>query len=297
VILAVCLNLALDITYRVPSLRVGATTRVEDTYERAGGKAVNAARVLHALGHDVVVLGFAGGRVGDAVVEELDRAGLAHDLVPIAGQTRRTLIVVDDAGGEPTGLSETGPLVSEDEWHALLARFRVHEPAAVVLSGSLPPGLPDDAYATLVAAAGAAPALLDTSGEPLRLGAAAGPAIVKVNRDEINGTAGAAGSADDVVAAARRLRDAGPAAVVVSLGADGLVAVTEEGDLRAAAPEVVSGNPIGAGDAASAALVAGLVAGTPWPDRLADAAALSAAAVHAPVAGSFDAAAYQRYRA
>jgi tagatose 6-phosphate kinase len=289
VILAVCLNLALDITYRVPTVRLGATTRVEEVFERAGGKAVNAARVLQALGHEVVVVGFAGGFVGEAVVAELDRAGLEHDLVPVAGQTRRTLIVVDDAGGEPTGLSETGPLVSQDEWHALLARFRVHQPAAVVLSGSLPPGLPDDAYATLVAAAGAAPALLDTSGEPLRLGAAAGPAIVKVNRDEIGG--------DDVIAAARRLRDAGPAAVVVSLGADGLVAVTEEGDLRAVAPELVSGNPIGAGDAASAALVAGLVAGTPWPDRLADAAALSAAAVHAPVAGSFDAAAYQRYRA
>lgn len=284
-ILAVCLNLALDITYRVPALRLGATTRVEESFERAGGKAVNTARVLHALGHEVVVLGFAGGRVGDAVVEELDRAGLAHDLVPIAGQTRRTLIVVDDGGGEPTGLSEAGPRVSEDEWHALVARFRPHAPAAIVLSGSHPPGLPADAYASLIEAADA-PVLLDTSGEALRLGAAAGPAIVKVNRDEIG--------AGDPLEAARGL---GARNVVVSLGADGLVAVTEEGEFRAAAPEVVTGNPIGAGDAASAALVAGLVAGTPWAERLADAAALSAAAVHAPVAGSFDAAAYERYRA
>jgi len=292
VILAVCLNLALDITYRVPALRVGATTRVDESFERAGGKAVNAARVLHALGHDVVVLGFVGGRVGDAAVEELERAGLAHDLVPIAGQTRRTLIVVDDGGGEPTGLSELGPAISEDEWHALLARFRTYHALAVVLSGSLPPGLPADAYATLIHAAGDTPVLLDTSGEALRHGAAAGPAIVKVNRDEI-----AAGSSTDVFAAARRLRDTGPAAVVVSLGAEGLIAVTDEGELRAPAPEAVTGNPIGAGDAASAALVAGLVAGTPWRERLADAAALSAASVHAPVAGSFDAAAYARYRA
>jgi tagatose 6-phosphate kinase len=284
VILAVCLNLALDITYRVPSLRLGATTRVEEVFERAGGKAVNTARVLHALGHDVVVAGFAGGGVGDAVVDELDRSGLAHDLVPIAGQTRRTLIVVDDGGGEPTGLSELGPSVSADEWHALRDRFRVHAPDAIVLSGSLPPGLPDDAYAALIEAS-SAPVLLDTSGEALRLGAAAGAAIVKVNLGEIGG--------GDPLSAARAL---GARNVVVSLGADGLVAVTEEGELRAPAPEVVTGNPIGAGDAASAALVAGLVAGTPWPDRLADAVALSAAAVHAPVAGSFDAAAYERYR-
>jgi tagatose 6-phosphate kinase len=287
VILAVCLNLALDITYRVASLRVGETTRVADVFERAGGKAVNAARVLDALGHEVLVMGFAGGRVGDAVVEELDRAGLVHDLVPIAGQTRRTLIVVDDEHEEPTGMSETGPEISPDEWHALVARFSAHEPAAVVLAGSLPPGLPDDAYATLIAAAGDVPVLLDTSGSALRAGAAARPAIVKVNRDEIG--------PGDPVAAARAL---GAPAVVVSLGAGGLVAVTDDGgELRAAPPEVVTGNPIGAGDAASAALVAGLVAGTPWPERLADAAALSAAAVHAPMAGSFDAGAYERYRA
>jgi tagatose 6-phosphate kinase len=286
VILAVCLNLALDITYRVPSLRLGATTRVDAVHERAGGKAVNAARVLHQLGHEVLVMGLAGGTVGEAVVDELDRAGLAHDLVPIAGQTRRTLIVVDDGGGEPTGLSEPGPRVSADEWHAFVARFRARRDEAIVLSGSLPPGLPADAYAALIEAAGDVPVLLDTSGEPLRAGAAAGPAIVKVNRGEIGG--------GDVLAAARAL---GPRNVVVSLGAEGLVAVTEEGELRAPAPEVVSGNPVGAGDAASAALVAGLVAGTPWAERLADAAALSAAAVHAPVAGSFDAAAYDRYRA
>ena len=133
------------------------------------------------------------------------------------------------------------------------------------------------------------PALLDTAGESLRLGAGAEPAIAKANRGELR--------SEHVVAEAERLRLAGAKAVVVSLGEEGLVAVTDEGVLRAAPPETVSGNPIGAGDAASAALVAGLVAGTPWPERLADAAALSAAAVHAPVAGSFDAEAYARYRA
>jgi tagatose 6-phosphate kinase len=293
VILAVCLNLALDLTYRVASLRIGATNRVADVFERAGGKAVNAARVLDALGHDVVVMGFAGGRVGDAVVAELDAAGLAHELVPIAGQTRRTLIVLEDGGGEPTGISEPGPCVSEDEWEAFVDAFRsrARDASAVVLSGTLPPGLPAGAYATLISEAGDVAALLDTAGEPLRLGAAAGPAIVKVNRAEI------AGAADDVIAAAQRVCAAGAGAVVVTLGEQGLVAVTEEGVLRAAAPETVAGNPIGAGDAASAALVAGMVAGTPWHERLADAAALSAACVHAPVAGSFDAAAYARYRA
>lgn len=105
------------------------------------------------------------------------------------------------------------------------------------------------------------------------------------------------GAPTESLRAAQRLRRAGADAVVVSLGADGLLGVTGEECWVARPPEAVRGNPTGAGDAVVAALAAGLVAGAPWPDRLADAAALSAAAVHAPVAGSFDAAAYARYRA
>ena len=66
--------------------------------------------------------------------------------------------------------------------------------------------------------------------------------------------------------------------------------------LHAAAPEVLGGNPTGAGDAVSAALAAGMVAGVPWPERLAEAAALSAAAVSAPQAGSFDPDVYRQLR-
>lgn len=319
-ILAVCLNLALDITYRVDVLRPHETNRATDVAARAGGKAVNVARVLDALGHEVVLTGFAGGRVGEAAKAELRAAGLADATVPSAGETRRTLIVLEDAGGEPTGIYEPGPRISAGEWAAFVDAYRAlaARAGAVVLSGSLPPGVPDDAYATLIAEA-PAPVLLDAEGEALRLGVAAGPAIVKPNRAELAGLEPHPGEpsrlapgddaeadpgapsglapGDDVEAAARRLFAAGPDAVVVSAGAQGLLAVTPDGVLRAVPPEAVDGNPIGAGDAAAAALVAGLVAGTPWPERLADAAALSAAAVHAPVAGSFDADAYARYRA
>ena len=296
-ILAVCLNLALDLTYRVAELRPHETNRVADVASRAGGKAVNVARVLHALGHQVVVTGFTGGRVGDAVREELRAAGLADATLPITSETRRTVTVREDSGGEPTGISEPGPRIAAAEWSAFLDAFRglAGGAAAVVLSGSLPPGLREDAYATLVAISAEAgvPALLDAEGGALRQGLPSGPAIVKPNRRELAGLA----PGDDVVAGAQRLRAAGAGAVVVSLGERGLVAVTGDGVLSAAPPERVgAGNPIGAGDAAAAALVAGLVAGTPWPERLADAAALSAAAVHAPVAGSFDAEAYARYR-
>ncbi|MFE7243327.1 PfkB family carbohydrate kinase [Streptomyces sp. NPDC057580] len=89
------------------------------------------------------------------------------------------------------------------------------------------------------------------------------------------------------VAAAAARREAGAASVVASLGADGLIAVTPQGSWQARPPERRAGNPTGAGDAAVAALTLGLVAGTPWPERLAVAVALSAATVAAPLAGDF----------
>jgi tagatose 6-phosphate kinase len=101
------------------------------------------------------------------------------------------------------------------------------------------------------------------------------------------------GLADGVplLAAAQAVRAAGAAAVVVSRGPDGLVAVTPDG-AWAAVPPVVTGNPTGAGDALVAALARGLAHGSSWPDRLRDGAALSAATVQAEAAGSFDMSTY-----
>jgi tagatose 6-phosphate kinase len=167
----------------------------------------------------------------------------------------------------------------------------------VVLSGSLPPGVPADSYARLVetAAAAGVPAVLDAHGEALRLGAAARPAIVKPNRAELAGLVGQplAGRAA-VSAAARALRATGPGAVVATLGADGLLAVTEDGSWVAAPPAAVAGNATGAGDAVAAGLAYGLAAGLPWDERLRHAVALGTAVAAAPVAGEFRPADYQQ---
>jgi tagatose 6-phosphate kinase len=90
-----------------------------------------------------------------------------------------------------------------------------------------------------------------------------------------------------VARAARRLRAAGPEAVVVTLGPAGLWAATRTRTWRAVPPGPVSGNPVGAGDAVAAGLVHGLVTGRPWEERLRHAVALGSAAVAAPAAGEF----------
>jgi tagatose 6-phosphate kinase len=293
-IVTVTLNLALDVTYTVGEVEWHAANRVRAVAERAGGKGVNVARVLAALGQATLVCGFAGGPTGTAIAEELAAARLDAVLTPIAGHSRRTVAVVDASAGDATGFWEPGPSVSGDEWRDFLRAYDgvLAGARAVVLSGSLPPGAPADAYAQLCrrAAEAGVPAVLDADGDALRAGLAGRPAVIKPNRDELARVAGGR----DTVAAAEELRAAGAGSVVVSRGPDGMLAVTPEGVWQAVPAERLSGNPTGAGDAAVAALAAGLVGDRTWPERLADAVALSAAAVGAPLAGSFDEELYRR---
>ncbi|WP_314415197.1 1-phosphofructokinase family hexose kinase [Streptomyces kroppenstedtii] len=293
-ILTVTLNTALDITYRVRKLRPHASHRVDEMTERPGGKGLNVARVLAALGHEVTVTGFVGGVTGRALRERLAQTPDVVDaLVPVSGATRRTIAVADTTTGDTTQLNEPGPQITPAEWAGFQETYEVllRSCSAVALCGSLPPGVPVGAYAQLVrtARALAIPVLLDTSGEPLRRGIAARPDIVKPNADELAELTGS----HDPSQATRDARRRGAHAVVASLGPQGLLARTPEGDWRAAPLRPVRGNPTGAGDSAVAGLLSGLVEHLPWPDRLARSVALSAATVLSPAAGEFDQQAYE----
>ncbi|OEJ59564.1 1-phosphofructokinase [Streptomyces agglomeratus] len=291
-ILTVTLNTALDITYRVPALVPHASHRVTDVAERPGGKGVNVARVLAALGHDTVVTGFAGGPTGAVLRDLLAPLGPVDALVPVAGNTRRTIAVADATTGDTTQLNEPGPAVTPEEWAAFLTSYAelLGDADAVALCGSLPPGIHVGAYGELIRRARAAgvPVLLDTSGEPLRRGIAARPDLVKPNADELAQLTGSR----EPLRAAHDARRRGAHAVVASLGADGMLAATPEGRWQAVPPARVKGNPTGAGDSAVAGLLSGLVERLPWPERLARAVALSAATVLAPAAGEFDTSTY-----
>ncbi|CAM5557749.1 1-phosphofructokinase family hexose kinase [Streptomyces violaceorubidus] len=254
--------------------------------ERPGGKGLNVARVLAALGHEVTVTGFAGGTTGGVVREGLTGVrGVTDALVPVAGATRRTVAVVDERTGDTTQLNEPGPAVAPAEWNAFQETYEdlLTGAAAVALCGSLPPGVPVGAYAGLVV-----PRVPRRAGAARhQRGAAAAGARRPPGPDQAERRR--AGRADRLAraAACRAGRPArGARSVVASLGAEGLLAVTPEGRWRAAPPAHVRGNPTGAGDSAVAGLLSGLVEHLPWPDRLARAVALSAATVLAPVAAS-----------
>ncbi|MFF4502963.1 1-phosphofructokinase family hexose kinase [Streptomyces sp. NPDC001401] len=293
-ILTVTLNTALDLTYRIPALKPHASHRITEVTERPGGKGVNVARVLAALGHEVTVTGFTGGATGAVVQSQLTAVpGVIDALIPVAAPTRRTIAVVDEQTGDTTQLNEPGPTITPAEWSAFQEAYEdlLASASAVALCGSLPPGVPVGAYAGLIRLAKAAevPVLLDTSGEPLRRGVAARPDMVKPNADELAELTGS----HDPLRGAQDTRRRGARSVVASLGTDGLLALTPEGRWRATPPARIHGNPTGAGDSVVAGLLSGLEQQLPWPDRLSRAVALSAATVLAPVAGEFDPAAYE----
>jgi tagatose 6-phosphate kinase len=300
VIVVVCLNPALDVTHHVTTVNWAGVNRPTAVHTRPGGKGVNVARTLHALGADLLLAGLAGGVTGAGIEAALDRLGVPTALTPIAAETRRTFTIVD-GGGAVAAFNEAGPEVTEREFAEFRGQYgkALAGASVVVLSGSLPPGVAAGAYAALIEMATAAgvPVVLDTHGEALLRGAAAGPAIVKPNLEELASLAGRRLSTADgpdltaVTAAADQLRIAGAQAVVASMGSAGLLAATGDGRWLAR-PAAVTGNATGAGDAVVAALAHGLVLGRPWDERLRHAAALGSATVAALVAGEFSDADY-----
>jgi len=291
VILCVCLNPSTDVTYAVTELTYGASHHVEVVGRRAGGKAINVARVLHQLGEPVLATGLVGGVEGSAVRADLAAAGIGTDLVEIQGESRRTVTVYD--GRDATVLNEVGPVVCDSEWRAFLARYAglLADATVVVISGSQPPGVPADGYARLteLAVAAGVTVVLDAAGPALRAALAARPDVVKPNGVELGELLGRTlGGPDDVLAACRTLVEDGAGAALASLGADGLVAVTPAGSFRVQVPSAVTGNPTGAGDALTAAVTRGLRRGDDWPTCLAHGVAVAAASVSVDLAGSTD---------
>lgn len=304
-ILVVTLNPALDITYRLTTVDWAGVNRPADVRTRPGGKGLNVAFTLAGLGAEVTVAGLTGGDTGATIGDAVITAGISAALTAIGGQTRRTVTIVDAQRAEAAVFNEPGPAVTAAELAAFEADYAaaLSRAGILVLTGSLPPGIDPGIYARLItrAAQAGVPAVLDAGGEVLRLGAAAGAAIVKPNLAELEAAAGrrlrdGAGRADvaAVDASARDLLTLGAQAAVVSLGPDGLLAATGTGRWQVAAPEVPVSNPTGAGDAVVAGLALGLARGWSWPDRLRHAAALGAATVATPVAGQFDRAVYER---
>lgn len=248
-----------------PRFTLDAVNRASRTLDGAAGKSVNVAKVLKALGAEPLAAGFLGGDRGEFISRTLQEKAIACAFVTVAERTRECVTIIDQTANRQTELVEESRPVSPGEFAALrrLLDEKLPHAEAVILSGTLAPGVPLDFYAGCVRQAheSGAFAVVDAQGPALVHALEAGPDVVKPNRAELAATVGhELHSEEDVFEAMRELRKRGARMVVVTHGRAATLASAENHRWRVTPPEVTAVNPIGSGDAFTAALTLRLAA-------------------------------------
>jgi 6-phosphofructokinase 2 len=260
-VLTITLNPAVDVSTAVERVIDTRKLRCDAARKHPGGGGINVARMITRLGGDCVALYLAGGPLGEALRALVDAEGVRGLCIEIAGETRESFAVYERSTGLQFRFVLPGPCVLESEWQRCIEQFDACSPAPgyLVLSGSLPPGVPPDAYARLARAARAkgTRAVLDSSGLPLRAALEAGVFLVKPSLGELCELAGRplGGESEWRDAALEIVRNGHAQVVVLTLGNRGALLVSEDAVLRAPALPVPVLSTIGAGDALVGALL------------------------------------------
>jgi 1-phosphofructokinase/tagatose 6-phosphate kinase len=295
-IITVTLNAALDKTLEVPNFTPGRRHRTVDQTTMPGGKGVNIARAIKRLGQPVIAAGLVGGATGTRILEALSDESILSAFVHIREESRTNTAVLDPTTGLHTEINERGPEVSAQELELFRDKllYLAKGASMCVFAGSLPRGVDTGVYGELIAEVRrlGVTTVLDTDGEPLRLGVRAEPDVVTPNELEAEELVGHEFTSDD---------DRAEAVVEVTrLGAreaimtvpDGCYArVLENGASalwRVSVEEQEPRSTIGAGDAFLAGYVAGRYAGSSAVESLRFAVACGAESTQHFGAGVID---------
>lgn len=279
-IYTMALNPAIDRTMWVEQMDFHESTRVQRESRYPGGKGIDVSRVLTNLGVPNVALGFVGGFVGDELECRLSYEGVDTDMVRVSGETRTNIIVNEAGNGRHLLLTASGPEIDPYELGALFRKIEgLSNPTMMAIGGSLPLGVHPDAYRRIVTMMKRkeAKTLLDADGENLKAGILGCPDYIKPNRREMSELVERElNELDDIVQAAEEVHDRGVGTVLVSMGADGMLAVTGGKRYLATPPKVEVVNTVGLGDSAVAGFMYGLYNGLDLKDCL----------IHATAAGT-----------
>ena len=297
-IVTVTPNPSIDRTVTLPStLTRGAVHRVTSVTSQAGGKGVNVARALTLAGIEALAVLPAAGN--DPLIAALETAAVSFQVVPTA-EPARTNLTITEPDGTTTKINEPGATLDEATVGALTDAVLAAADGAdwVVMSGSLPPGMPASWYGDVVALLSSRPCrvAVDTSDAPLAALVGSlergAPDLIKPNAEELASVLGlspeslegavAQGDPEPVVRAARQLIDRGIGAVLATLGAEGAVLVDANGAWMATPPPIVPRSTVGAGDSSLAGYVRAEVGGAVPPQRLQMAVAYGSAAAALP---------------
>ena len=292
-ILTVTLNTAIDKLYIVDSLLPHEVMRVRETISTAGGKGLNVSRAVAALGERVVAIGFVGGHMGDYFLSLIDEKDIVQDFTRVKGETRCCINIRDKESSKSTEFLEPGCPVTEDEIAGFLEGYNnyLKQADVVTISGSMPKGVPDGFYNTLIKAAkdSGKKVILDASGANLKNALKTCPTMIKPNTDEIKQLTGCdVNSQEKILQAAKGLHEGGIPIVAVSMGEKGVLAVTDEGSFLAVPPKLTAVNTVGCGDSMVGGFATGLARCLSMADTIRCAVAVSAANAMTEKTGSFN---------
>ena len=272
-IICVTPNVALDRTMVVPDFAIGHISRVPKAIAVPGGKGLNVMRAIEILGGSVLAMGLLGGHTGRIVAAMVEEAGFRAAWTLYAGETR-TCTIIASPNADSTVINESGRIGPED-WRVLADDIchavQEGEARIVCLCGSLPVGAPEEAPADLIARVKAmgAQVWVDSSKRWLKNALGARPFAIKVNRAEFLEAAGeTAPSQAELVALARRYVADGIEIMVISLGADGALLISEETAWKATPPVIQPVDPVASGDCLHAGIVTALTAGESLKEAL-----------------------------
>lgn len=283
-IYTVTLNPALDKTAVIPAFAPGKVNRIETLREDAGGKGINVSKCLKALGEPSVAAVILAGDAGKHLQELIRAEGLEVLAVEAKGQTRTNLKIIAPDLGQNTDINEPGPQVDGETmdalWNGLQAKLCPGD--IVILSGSLPRGVPADTYRRWAEglAARDVRVFLDADGACMAEGIQGKPYLVKPNETELSRVLNQPMETDEqLLDGGKQLLAMGISNVVISLGGAGALFLWEDGIYRAKSLSVPVKSTVGAGDSVVAAMAYGLAHDLPREDRIRLAMAMGAASV------------------
>jgi 6-phosphofructokinase 2 len=258
-IATITINPSLDQHITVDGLVVDGTNRWSRLHRYAGGKGIDVSRAIYEMGGRTIAYGFIGGPVGRAVEILLDEEGVPFSFTPIQRETRTNFIITDSKSSQQTRIDAPGPHISRSEFERFRRKMlRISpSPDLIVVGGSVPPGIPNNVYYTIIMEAKAfgVRAILDSDGQWLAEGIKAKPYLVKPNVREAEELLGRKLPTEEaIIRAALDIVDMGIEIVVISRGKDGIIAATKKEVLKAVPPEVKVKSAVGAGDCTIAGL-------------------------------------------
>ena len=272
-IVTLTLNSSVDVQWEVEDMVPIRKLRASSPLQFAGGGGINVSRVIKTLGGQSIAIHTAGWYTGHFFRELIEAQGLLTRTIPISGRTRTSATVFERSTGQEFRVTPPGPELSETEWQACLNALFDHECDLVVLTGSLPLGVPNDFYgrAAHKAKERGQRVILDTSGVALFEALKEGVYLAKPNLNELEHLVGRrASEMKDREDICRQIIDEGKAEVVaLTMGEDGALLVSNAGVTRLTTPKVDVKSAVGAGDSFVGGMTLGLALDWPLDDAFA----------------------------